>query len=80
MKMRLIDADNLIEGRIENDPVVIAVKCAPTAYDLDKVIDKLRKEIGDCQYECEKCKRSIDCDTCRAERAVEIAKEGGVNE
>jgi len=51
-----------------------------TAYDADKVLEKLRKEIGDCQYECEKCKQSIDCDTCRAEKAVEIAKAGGVNE
>lgn len=27
---RLIDADDLIEGRVSNDPVVIAAKCAPT--------------------------------------------------
>ena len=28
---RLIDEDELIKGRVENDPVVIAAKCAPTA-------------------------------------------------
>ena len=28
--MRLIDADVLVEGRVENDPVVIATKCAQT--------------------------------------------------
>ena len=28
--MRLIDADVLIEGRVGNDPVVIAAMCAPT--------------------------------------------------
>lgn len=28
--MRLIDADELCESRVENDPVVIAAKCAPT--------------------------------------------------
>ena len=39
--MRLIDADLLIEGRVENDPVVIAAKCAPTAYDLDKIVVQL---------------------------------------
>ena len=39
--MRLIDADLLIEGRVENDPVVIAAKCAPTAYDPDKVVAEL---------------------------------------
>lgn len=36
--MRLIDADRLIEGRVENDPLVIAAKCAPTVYDLDEVM------------------------------------------
>lgn len=34
--MRLIDADELIEGRVENDPVRIAAECAPTAFDKDK--------------------------------------------
>lgn len=28
--MRLIDADALASGRVENDPVVIAAKCADT--------------------------------------------------
>lgn len=28
--MRLIDADALCEGRVSNDPVVIATKCAPS--------------------------------------------------
>lgn len=28
--MRPIDADELCEGRVSNDPVVIAAKCAPT--------------------------------------------------
>lgn len=28
--MRLIDADYITEGRVSNDPVVIAAKCAPT--------------------------------------------------
>ena len=39
--MRLIDADELIKGRVENDPVVIAAKCTPTAYDPDKVVERL---------------------------------------
>lgn len=39
--MRLIDADLLIKDRVENDPVVIAAKCAPTAYDLDNVVERL---------------------------------------
>ena len=28
--MRLIDADYITGGRVSNDPVVIAAKCAPT--------------------------------------------------
>lgn len=42
--MRLIDADLLIKGRVENDPVVIAAKCTPTAYDQDKVVEQLEEE------------------------------------
>ena len=41
--MRLIDADVLVEGRVENDPVVIAAKCAQTAYDPDKVVEQLEE-------------------------------------
>ena len=39
--MRLIDADELIEGRVENDPDRIAAECAPTAFDKEKVIEEL---------------------------------------
>lgn len=42
--MRLIDADELIKDRVENDPVRIAVQCAPTAFDKEKVIEELRSE------------------------------------
>lgn len=41
--MRLIDADGMTEGRVENDPVVIAAKCSPTAYDQEKVVKQLEK-------------------------------------
>lgn len=41
--MRLIDADGMTDGRVENDPVVIAAKCAPTAYDPDKVVEQLEE-------------------------------------
>ena len=40
--MRLIDADELIKDKVENDPVRIAVKCAPTAFDKEKVIEELK--------------------------------------
>lgn len=38
---RLIDEDDLTKGRVENDPVVIAAKCAPTAYNPEKVVEQL---------------------------------------
>lgn len=38
---RLIDENELIKGRVENDPVVIAAKCAPTAFDPDRVVEQL---------------------------------------
>lgn len=38
---RLIDESELIKDRVENDPVVIAAKCASTAYDQDKVVERL---------------------------------------
>lgn len=38
---RLVDANALIEGRVENDPVRIAAMCAPTAFDKEKVIEEL---------------------------------------
>lgn len=41
--MRMIDEDELIKGRVENDPVVIAAKCTPTAYDPDKVVEQLEE-------------------------------------
>ena len=41
--MRLIDEDDLTKGRVENDPVVIAAKCAPIAYDPEKVVAQLEE-------------------------------------
>lgn len=40
--MRLIDADELIKERVENDPVRIAAMCAPTVYVID---DKKAEDI-----------------------------------
>lgn len=81
--MRLIDADELMKDRVENDPVVIAAKCAPTAYDVDKVGERLaacRKIMeSPVQTECwgEEC-RSGDCTVCAFEKAIEIVKSGGI--
>ena len=54
--MRLIDEDELIKGRVENDPVVIAAKCTPTAYDPDRVVVQL-EELKKAEQD-----RSDDCD------------------
>lgn len=43
--MRLIDADALIEGRVENDSVRIAAACAPIAYDVEAVVEKMENKI-----------------------------------
>ena len=52
---RLIDEDELIKGRVENDPVVIAAKCAPVAYDPDKVVKQIKelsiREFGEIKTE-----------------------------
>lgn len=85
--MRLIDADRFkqqIAGMaiLNNCPADKANKmcelidCQPTAYNVDKVVERLRKEISDCM--CDECDRHTDCDTCRAEKAVEIVKSGGI--
>ena len=76
--MRLIDADELIEGRVENDPVRIAAECAPTAFDKDKVIEELMKYSDDpCTlHECGV--RSEYCSACMARKAIEIVEKGGI--
>lgn len=69
--MRLIDADELIKDRVSNDPVVIAAKCAPTAYDVDKVVEQLEKA----KYEDElyPCNLAVEI-----EEAKSIVKSGGI--
>lgn len=64
---RLIDEDELIKDRAGNDPVVIAAKCAPTAYNSDKVIRQIKelsiRERGEI----------------KTEDVITIVKGGGVN-
>ncbi len=70
-KMRLIDADELIKDRVSNDPVVIAAKCAPTAYDADKVVERLKQHSMPFMYD--KNDRDVDLN-----RAIKIVKSGGI--
>ena len=70
---RLIDEDELINGRVENDPVVIAAKCTPTAYDVYKVVDQLNDKFRAVRtYEDLEWNRAMD-------EAITIVKGGGVN-
>ncbi len=71
--MRLIDADELIEGRVENDPVRIAAECAPTAFDKEKVIEELKGEIELCVTHPLYPGRYI-----KKNRAIEIVEKGGI--
>lgn len=78
--MRLIDADELIEGRVENDPVRIAAECAQTAFDKKKVIDdleNLKNNLIDCNDLCGECVE-IECDQCTLEKAIKIVEKGGI--
>ena len=81
---RLIDEDELIKGRVENDPVVIAAKCAPTAYDPDKVVEQLEEVekimTSPVNKDCfgEEC-RASDCTVCLISKAIDIVKGGGVD-
>ena len=68
---RLIDEDELIKDRVENDPVVIAAKCTPTAYDPDKVVEQLeeyREEME--QFKCGGMLSDM----------IEVVKAGGVDD
>ena len=87
--MRLIDTDELIKDRVENDPVRIAVKCAPTAFDKEKVIEELvelrQKEYNDSDEESETMDGEEIYDEGRSQgrfeayhRAIEIVKKGGI--
>lgn len=87
--MRLIDADELIKDRVENDPVRIAVKCAPTAFGKEKVIEELKKRRA--WYDInENPKNPLDVSECANVRehkgkwmayddAITIVERGGLN-
>lgn len=75
---RLIDEDELIKGRVENDPVVIAAKCAPTAFDPDRVVEQLE----DYGNEETRYYKNTPYEKCMEEcigKAIEIVKGGGVD-
>ncbi len=70
---RMIDEDELIKGRVENDPVVIAAKCTPTAYDPERVVDQLNDKFR-------VVRTDEDLEWNRAmDEAITIVKDGGVD-
>ena len=81
--MRLIDADELIKGRVENDPVRIAAGCAPTAFDKEKVIAKIdNASMSRCRYGFRNFdlspRRCIDCQNDFIRAVYEIVEKGGI--
>ena len=75
---RLIDEDELIKGRVENDPVVIAAKCAPTAFDPDRVVEQLENEQKFWEHAYD---RDIGKEKARSyAHAIEIVKGGGMDD
>lgn len=83
--MKLIDADRLMRGielkAKEKNPEVASelreinkyIAHLLPDYDVKKVIDQLKKEVGSCMGEnCEEYE--WDCDACTADKAVKIVK------
>lgn len=77
--MRLIDADELIKDRVENDPVRIAAECAPTAFDKEKVLEELKKH-ADIAFETGDAYGSEVAfgEWSAYKQAEEIVKKGGI--
>lgn len=71
--MRLIDADELIKDRTENDHIRIAAECAPTAFDKEKVIEELKGEIELVVHKPMVAGRYI-----KKSSAIEIVEKGGI--
>lgn len=91
--MRLIDADALIKdlksvtlsnGTLINTNTAIAlIEKYPTAYDIDKVVEELKKLKDDCELFCIDFSYQIGVNDGRKwmkKNAIEIVKQGGVSD
>lgn len=84
--MRLIDADELIKDRVENDPIRIAVGCAPTAFDKEKIIEELKSwekashdaGIQSTYAELDNKASGYYQESRAYHRAIEIVEKGGI--
>lgn len=91
--MRLIDAEHFINRFVslcetDTDIVIAKIVCdaligEPTAYDIDKVVDELEKELGLADKEKERCtaENNLQFDTAKGyasglSAAIEIVKLG----
>lgn len=79
---------------VDNFPITInvkdvkeAIRNAPTAYDVDKVVRQINEEIIEtpeyknkfCEsVEVEHCTQHNGCEDCMAEMMIEIVKSGGI--
>lgn len=90
MSNDLISRSELMEGRVENDPVRIAAMCASPAYDVDAVCEELEKlknaDIDMSDEELAQMDAEEIYDEGRAQgrveayvKAIEIVRNGGKN-
>ena len=71
------DCDNL-EVTVSIKDVKTIIKEQPTAYDIDKIVEKLEKIRVKETCNKEKCDTKEICRICVVDDAIEIVKQGGV--
>ena len=90
MSNDLISRSELMQGRVENDPVRIAAMCASPAYDVDAVCEELKRlkneEVDMSDEEPELVDAEDIYDEGRAQgrveayvKAIEVVRSGGKN-
>ena len=93
---RLIDADKLLEETrkdrdyaekngfldmyYERQVLIDRIESQPTAYDVDKVVEKLEEIRAKKTCNKEKCDTKELCRICVVDDAIEIVKQGGVSD
>ena len=71
------DCDNL-EVTVSIKDVKTIIKEQPTAYDIDKIVEKLERIRAKKTCNKEKCDTKEICRICVVDDAIEIVKQGGV--
>ena len=84
--MRLIDADTLKDTLLkhryttEHNQIFRYIDEQPTAYDADKVAEELKRIRAKKTCNKEKCDTKEICRICVVDDAIEIVKQGGVDD